>query len=64
MFLCPSWDEYKTKHYSSIPGNNTSVTDEVINRYKTEYSSHALAEVIDGKYKNDWILVKRFRIGK
>ena len=43
---------------------NTRVTDDVISRDKTEYSSHALAEVMDGKHKNYWILVTRSRIGK
>ena len=37
--------------------NNTRVTDDLINRDKTEYTSHSLAEVVDGKYENDWILV-------
>ena len=30
----------------------------------TEYSSHALAEVVDGENRNVWILVTRYRIGK
>ena len=38
---------------------NTRVTDDVITHNKTEYSSHALAEVVDGKHKNDWILIIR-----
>ena len=43
---------------------NTRVTDDVISCEKTEYPSHSLAEVVDGKHKNDWILVTRSRIGK
>ena len=37
--------------------NNNRVMDEVIIHNKTEYSSHALAEFVDGKHKNDWILI-------
>ena len=43
---------------------NTRVTDDVITHNKTEYSSQALAEVMDGKHKNDWILITRSRTGK
>ena len=43
---------------------NTRVTDDVITHNKTEYSSHTLAEVMDGKHKNDWILITRSRTGK
>ena len=43
---------------------NTRVTDGVINRHKTEYSSHTLAEVADGDHRNNWVLVTRSRIGK
>ena len=43
---------------------NNKVTDDVIPCDKTEYYSHALIEVINGKHKNDWILVTRSRIGK
>ena len=43
---------------------NTRVTDDVITHNKTEYSSQALAEVVDGKHKNDWILITRYRTGK
>ena len=44
---------------------NTRVTDDVITRYTTEYSSHALAKVVDGEHKNDWILISsRSRTGK
>ena len=42
---------------------NTRVTDDVINRDKTEYTSHALSEVLYREYENDWILVKIYRIG-
>ena len=37
---------------------------DVISRNKTEYFIHALAKVVYGKHKNDWILVMRSRIGK
>ena len=43
---------------------NNRVTDEIITRVKTEYSSHALAEVVDGKKRNEWILITRSRTGK
>ena len=33
-------------------------------RDKTEYSNHVLAEVVNVENKNDWILVTRYRIGK
>ena len=36
---------------------NTCVTNDKITKYKTGYFSHALAEVVDGKHKNDWILI-------
>ena len=32
---------------------DTRVTDHLITRDKTEYSSHALYKVVDGKHKND-----------
>ena len=44
--------------------NISRVTNEVMERDKTEYSSHALAEVVDGENRNDWILVTRSRVGK
>ena len=43
---------------------NNRVMDDVIIRDKTEYSSHALAEVMDGKHNNDLIFITRFRTGK
>ena len=43
---------------------NTRVTDDTIIRDKTKYSSHSLEEVMDGKHKNDYILVTISRIGK
>ena len=43
---------------------NTRVVDDVIKRDKTEYSSHALAEVVDGENRNYCTLVTRSRIGK
>ena len=49
---------------SQQTAKNTGVTDEIIKCYKTEYSSLALAEVMDADYRNDWILVTRYRIGK
>ena len=44
--------------------NNNRFIDDVINRDKTKYYSHALAEVVYGEHKNDWILVTKYRIGK
>ena len=41
--------------------NNTRATDDIISRDKTEYFSHTLAEVVDEKDKNYWILVTIFR---
>ena len=43
---------------------NNRLADDVITRYKTEYSSHALAKVVDGKNRNGWILITRSRTGK
>ena len=40
------------------------VTYDVITRDKTEYSSHALAEVVDGKNSNEWVLITKSRTGK
>ena len=37
--------------------------DGVMDPNPTEYSSHALAEVVGGGKRNDWILVTRYRIG-
>ena len=37
---------------------------DVITHYKNEYSSHALAEVLDGKNRNEWILNTRSSTGK
>ena len=42
----------------------TGVTDEIMKHENTEYSSHALAEVMGGENRNDCILVARYRIGK
>ena len=39
-------------------------TDDVITRDKTEYSSHTLAEVVDSKNRNEWILITISRTGK
>ena len=44
--------------------HNNRVAYDVINRDKTEYSSHALAEDMDGEHNNDWISVIRYRIGR
>ena len=41
---------------------NIRVAYEIMGRYKTEYSSHALVEVVYVENKNDWILVTRSRI--
>ena len=43
---------------------NTRVTDDVIKCTKTEYSSPALAEVVDGENRNYCTLVTISRIGK
>ena len=43
---------------------NTRVTDDIISHHNTEYSSHALAEVVDGENKNYWILIMISKIGK
>ena len=43
---------------------NTGVTDDVITRYKTEYSSHPLAEVMNGINRNKQVLGAISRIGK
>ena len=42
----------------------TRVTDDVMERDKTEYSSHSLDEVVDGLNGNDWILFTISSIGK
>ena len=42
----------------------TGVTDDVITCDKTEYSSHAINEVIDGGNRNEWILITRSSTGK
>ena len=41
----------------------TGVMDDVITRDKTEYSSHALAEVVDRENSNEWVLATRSRTG-
>ena len=43
---------------------NTRVVYDVITRDKTEYYSHALAEVVNGIHENYWILVMISRIAK
>ena len=43
---------------------NNRVTDDIIICDKNKYYSHTLAEVMDGKHKNDYLLVTRSRIGK
>ena len=43
---------------------NTGVTDDVINRDNTEYSSHALVQVVNGKNRNEWVLITRYRTVK
>ena len=43
---------------------NTRVADEVITRDKTEYYSHSLAEFMDGKNRNKWVLITRFSTGE
>ena len=44
--------------------NNNGVLDGVMDIESTEYSSHALPEVMDGGNMNDWILVTISRICK
>ena len=44
--------------------NNIGVKNEIMEYDKTEYSSLALAEVVDGENRIDWILVTRSRVGK
>ena len=44
--------------------NNTRVMDYVITCDNTEYSSHALHEVVGGKHNNDWVLITRYRTSK
>ena len=44
--------------------NKTGVTDDVITHDKTEYFSHALAEVLDEKNRNEWVLITRSSTGK
>ena len=41
--------------------NNIRVTDDVIKHDKTEYSIHAISEVVDRGNINDCILVTRSR---
>ena len=43
-------------------GSHTKMSME--KEFETEYSSHALAEVVGGENRNDCILVTRSRIGK
>ena len=43
---------------------NNRFMNDVINGDKTEYSSHKLTEIVDGKHNNDWILIERYRTGK
>ena len=43
---------------------NNRVTDDLIKRDKTEYSSHALSEVVGGENRNYWILATRSSIDK
>ena len=40
------------------------VTDESIARDKTEYPSHTLTEVVDGKNRNEWVFITRYRTVK
>ena len=43
---------------------NTRVRNDVIICDNTKYSSHALAEAMDGRHKNYWLLVTISMIGK
>ena len=40
------------------------VTDNAITHDKTDYSSHALTKFVDGKNRNEWVLITRSRTGK
>ena len=42
----------------------TGVTDDIITLEKAEYYSHTLSEVVDGKNRNEWVLITRSRNGK
>ena len=55
---------YGDRKIKCIHVNNTRVTEDVITCNNTEYSSHKPKEVVDGKHKNDWILITRSRTGK
>ena len=43
---------------------NIWFADEIMERDKTGYSIHTIAEVVGGENIKDWILVTRSRIGK
>ena len=55
------WELVDTGRYNF---KKTGFTNDVITRDKTEYSSHALTEVVDGKNRNEWVLIKRYRNDK
>ena len=61
----PTKPEKKTgTFFLTAPVKNIRVTDDVINCDNTEYYSHALMNFMDGKHKNNCILVTRYSIGK
>ena len=53
-----------SKDTYNLSVNNTIVMDDVITREKNKYYSHTLAEVVDGKHKNYWILITISRTSK
>ena len=55
------WELVETRREND---NNIGVTDEVMERDKTEYPSTAFTEVLDGENRNGRILVTRSRIGE
>ena len=54
------WDLVETVMENS---KNIGVADEIMERDKTEYCSHARAEVVDEEKRNFCMLVTRSRIG-
>ena len=58
------WELWEIMYTRRGNVNNIRVTDDVINCDKTEYFSHTIAEVMDGKHKNYWILIMKSSTGK
>ena len=57
-------EKYLRRTATPTSVKNTRVTDDVITHDKTEYFSHALAEVMDEKNRNEWVFITRYRTGK